>query len=262
VIRRLAYTGLGAALVAAFAVWAQQSGSGLPGGAVNTTQVKLNGTSFGGVGPGAAGEVLTSNGAGMLPSYQPAAGGGCSPAGDEFDVLLDDGAGGCTSLGVGASGEVLTSAGAGMSPAWTAAPGIVSGSFSATFNDGFTTDPSFTFDYYIINTLATIMFRGNSNLGGTSDSAQFGTTGTPVPVGLRPSGLRQSGPIMVGTNNGVAESGICMRIDNLGNITMIRAGNTVGGATNVCGSAGTWTASGSKNIAAQTSPHGFTYNLN
>lgn len=51
-------------------IGAQQSGSGVPGGASFSAQYKLNATTFGGATPGAAGTVLTSNGAAAAPTYQ------------------------------------------------------------------------------------------------------------------------------------------------------------------------------------------------
>lgn len=66
-------------VVAAFAaagflsyIGAQQSGSGIPGGSSFSTQYKLNATTFGGAGPGSAGNVLTSNGAAAAPTFQAA----------------------------------------------------------------------------------------------------------------------------------------------------------------------------------------------
>lgn len=67
-----------AALVAAgflSYIGAQQSGSGIPGGSTYSTQYKSNSTTFGGAGPGAAGTVLTSNGAAAAPTFQAASGG-------------------------------------------------------------------------------------------------------------------------------------------------------------------------------------------
>lgn len=71
---------LGVALALTAGIGAQQSGSGLPGGATNSTQIRLNGTSFGGVGPGTSGQCLTSNGAGSPPSFQACGGGGGGPS--------------------------------------------------------------------------------------------------------------------------------------------------------------------------------------
>jgi hypothetical protein len=79
-----------AILIAAAAVTyvtAQQSGTGLPGGATNSTQFKLNGTSFGGAGPGTSGQVLTSNGAGSAPTFQAAGG---TPAGSTTQVQYNN----------------------------------------------------------------------------------------------------------------------------------------------------------------------------
>lgn len=53
-------------------VGAQQSGSGVPGGSTNSTQYKLNPTTFGGTGPGNSGQVLTSRGSALSPTYQDA----------------------------------------------------------------------------------------------------------------------------------------------------------------------------------------------
>jgi hypothetical protein len=49
-------------------------GGSPPAGAVNSTQYNLNGTLFGGVDPGVAGRVLTSNGSGAPPTFQASAG--------------------------------------------------------------------------------------------------------------------------------------------------------------------------------------------
>ena len=96
-------------------VVAQQSGTGLPGGATNSTQFKLNGTSFGGAGPGTAGQVLTSRGVALSPTFQAAGG---TPAGSTTQVQYNNsGAFGASSnltftsassrLGLSGSGSTL-----------------------------------------------------------------------------------------------------------------------------------------------------------
>lgn len=79
----------GAALTVTATVIAQQGGGGRPAGSTFSTQYKINNSTFGGAGPGTAGQVLTSNGAGMAPSFQ-AAGGG-TPGGTSTQVQFNDG---------------------------------------------------------------------------------------------------------------------------------------------------------------------------
>lgn len=79
----------GAALTVTATVIAQQGGGGRPAGSTFSTQYKINNSTFGGAGPGTAGQVLTSNGAGMAPSFQ-AAGGG-TPGGMSTQVQFNDG---------------------------------------------------------------------------------------------------------------------------------------------------------------------------
>lgn len=70
--------GLGVALALGFGAISQQGGGGLPVGTAFSTQYKASSTAFGGAGPGTSGQVLTSNGAGMAPTFQ--AGGSVTPA--------------------------------------------------------------------------------------------------------------------------------------------------------------------------------------
>jgi hypothetical protein len=241
-MKRLLYTSLGLALAVAFGVWAQQSGSGLPGGAVNTTQVKLNGTSFGGVGPGAAGEVLTSNGAGMLPSYQPAAAGGCAPAGMADEVLLDDGAGGCDSLANGSNGDVLT-IDAGV-PIWQAAGGTLSGTFSATFTAACTTDYVQDFSYLVVSNI--VYLTATTNPGNcASDSTSFSTAAGSAPAAIRPNATRRSLYGQAGDNS--VFIGACISIASDGTISY----QTLNTAQLQCLGAASWTAAGSKRVASQ-----------
>src|ERR1041385_1422674 len=71
---RLGWLAAATLSAAAFGTYltAQQGGSGIPGGSSFSTQYKLNATTFGGAGPGTSGQVLTSNGAGLAPTFQPA----------------------------------------------------------------------------------------------------------------------------------------------------------------------------------------------
>lgn len=73
---------LGVIAVLSAATWigvnAQQGGSGKPNGSTNSIQYKQNASTFGGTGPGSAGQVLTSNGAAMPPTFQ--AGSSVTPA--------------------------------------------------------------------------------------------------------------------------------------------------------------------------------------
>lgn len=82
--------GLGVALALGFGAVSQQGGGGRPGGSTFSTQYKINSTTFGGSGPGSMGEVLTSNGAGMAPTFQ--AGSSVTPAAltktDDTNVTL------------------------------------------------------------------------------------------------------------------------------------------------------------------------------
>lgn len=183
------------------------SGGGSPGGSNFATQYRINATTFGGAGPGTSGQVLTSNGAGMAPTFEDAAAGGCAPSGDEFDVLLDDGAGGCTSLGAGTDGQVLTSAGAGMTPAWETA--FEAGMFQLTFADACTTTPTLDVYYLRVGTFVTLSFESMSTC--TSDSANFFSGTGEVPAALRPTNS-VTRTFHRYTDSGTAENGGCILI--------------------------------------------------
>lgn len=79
---KLATVLLGMVLATSAGVYAQISGGGIsggggkPAGSTFSTQYKVSATTFGGTGPGTAGQVLTSNGAGAAPTFQAAGGGG------------------------------------------------------------------------------------------------------------------------------------------------------------------------------------------
>lgn len=79
-------------------------------------------------GPGTAGQVLTSNGAGVVPTFQSGAGTGTvthtAGALTAHQVVLGNGSADVKALGsLGTSGQVLTSGGAGVDPSWTTVAG-------------------------------------------------------------------------------------------------------------------------------------------
>lgn len=80
-MKKLYLFAAGLLAAASIGVLAQVSGGGvegggrIPGGSAFAIQYK-SGNNFGGTGPGSAGQVLTSNGAGAAPTFQAAGGGG------------------------------------------------------------------------------------------------------------------------------------------------------------------------------------------
>jgi hypothetical protein len=68
--------------------------------------------------------VLTSNGAGVAPSWQAATGGFSNPMTTVGDLIVGGAAGAAGRMAAGTSGYVLTSTGPGNAPAWSAASGL------------------------------------------------------------------------------------------------------------------------------------------
>lgn len=242
-------------------LYSQQGGSGRPGGANFSTQYKVSATAFGGAGPGTAGQVLTSNGAASAPTFQDAGGGGCVPAGNADEVLLDDGAGGCSNVsGVGMASQVLTSNGAGMAPTWEDAGGgsASAGSFTLSLDNGCTTTPTITVNYYADGDLVSWFFSAVSGFPCTSDSTSFRTTGTNVPAALRPEAAVVIIPIRFGVRDGGGSN-------FLGTMSLTSGGDVLfGKCTNVtdtgCGSTN-WTGSGA-NKDLPVNAFSFTYSTN
>lgn len=82
--------GLGFTVVLALgSALAQQGGAGVPGGSTFATQYKLNATTFGGTGPGTSGQVLTSRGAGLSPTFQVGGSGG-TPGGSNTQIQFNN----------------------------------------------------------------------------------------------------------------------------------------------------------------------------
>lgn len=153
---------------------AQQGGSGRPGGATNSTQYRVNTTTFGGAGPGAAGQVLTSNGAGSPPTFEDAAGG--NPGGADTQVQYNDNGafGGDAGLTFNETTNALT------------ATGPVSGSVVLVGNGtagapslSFTNDPN-TGLLTNGSGVITISNDGSSNI--TISNASGLQSGTGVPI--------------------------------------------------------------------------------
>jgi hypothetical protein len=271
----LALAGLG--LGAAFGVYvgAQQSGSGLPAGSTFSTQIKLTPVGFGGVGPGSAGEVLTSNGAGMAPSYQAAS--TSSPGGADTNVQFNDAGafGGDTGLtysaagddltigdqmqaarinltnelqlngSAGASGQVLTSAGDNTLPTWstpTAAAAITVGTFAVTYPNCCGTTPTQNWAYVKtsdgVNAYVTVYPTDIAS--GTGDATTFNTAGgTAMPAAVRPLQAATFGGSN-GTDNGTPVA-VTIQFATNGNIFLGNSGfnvNTV------------WTGSGAREFPA------------
>jgi hypothetical protein len=89
------------------------------GGAVQGSVLYYDGTSWVPLAPGANGELLTTQGAGANPSWDPAIN---LPGAAQGSVLYHNGLI-WTFLGPGAAGEFLQTQGAGVNPAWAAAAG-------------------------------------------------------------------------------------------------------------------------------------------
>jgi hypothetical protein len=258
VITRASTLVLGVALSACAWLYAQQSGSGLPGGATNSTQVKVSATAFGGVGPGTSGQVLTSNGAGSPPSFEDSAGGGCAPAGDADELLLDDGAGGCSNVsGLGTATQVLTSNGAGMAPTWedagTGGVTQTTGTFTATWNTGFAVAP--TNDWSWTKTGNVVTLTAQTIVTQTSNAAGFSTGAGGLPAAIRPATIRYFNGIHA-TDNGSSNAVGCISLGSDGNMIMRKS--TSGTAD--C-AANTWTASGSKQLRVDGGTTSFTYEV-
>jgi len=215
-------------------------GGASPGGSNFSTQYRLNATTLGGAGPGNPGQVLTSNGAGMAPTFEDPVAGGCAPSGDEFDVLLDDGAGGCTALGAGTVGQVLTSAGAGMTPTWedTVSQTVSTGNVFL-WTDGCTTTPTSTVTYVVTGSLVTVSLVGVSGFPCTADSTNMSTS-TALPEEIRPA-VRAEGPLFSGMTDNGSPATATLLIETDGTISFCRGGG--------CSSPGGWTASGDRAIS-------------
>jgi hypothetical protein len=92
-----------------------------------------------------------------------------------------------------------------------------SGTFTATFDDACTTSPTTTFDYQKIGNVVTIWPVSTAGFPCTSDSANFTTTGAPVPASIRPA-IIQGNLIATATDNSVAGRAT-MGVTAAGNIT-------------------------------------------
>jgi hypothetical protein len=212
---------LGVSLAVSIGLWSQEGGGPEGGGGVSpggsdfSTQFNDGAGALGGAGPGSAGEVLTSNGAGMAPSFQAAGAAGCVPTGDENEILLDDGMGDCGNVsGLGTSGQILTSNGMGMAPTWEdAGGGAETATFNADLTDGYSTTPTLTFRYYLIGSLVILQVPPMAtNL--TSDSSNKAFNGTPVPAEIRPTTNVSSGVLSSLNNGSIGE--MCVNVATTG----------------------------------------------
>lgn len=182
-------------------------------------------------------------------------GGGCSPAGNADEVLLDDGSGGCGSVsGLGTSGQVLTSNGAGMAPTWEDSGGFTTGTFTATYSDACTTSPTQQWQWVKVGPQVTLYANG-ANISCTSDSGNF-NSGFDIPTAIRPQDTVRF-PLVSVTNNGVNEVA-CISFGSTGVISILRL-DTQLVASLPCVSTQGWTASGNKAVRFITSIRSFTY---
>lgn len=130
-----------------------------------------------------------------------------------------------------------------------------SGTFVATFDDACTTSPTVTFDYQRIGNLVVLMTVSNSGFTCTGDDTDFQTTGTPVPVSLRPSTNAATGIFAGFTNNGTATLG-CMAVLTTGNIIF-----GTSAASAACTYTASWTAAGARGVPLASSPILLSYML-
>jgi hypothetical protein len=131
-----------------------------------------------------------------------------------------------------------------------------SGTFTASWDNACTTTPTATFDYQKLGNVVVVALVSVSAATCTSDTAQFETTGTPIPAALRPSTTARSPVFGDLTNNGLAVGGeFLMKTD--GNIEIAMCTNGVS-----CLDGG-WTGSGLKGINVQGTASGlhFAYML-
>lgn len=127
------------------------------------------------------------------------------------------------------------------------------GSFTVTFDDACTTSPTATFTYLKIGTVVNLSVTAASGFACTGDSANFASTGAPIPAAIRPTNNTADFKIMAGyTDNGVASAGV-INFTSAGNVAFSR----VTGGTTVT----TWTAAGSRNMPS-SQMSGFSYLTN
>lgn len=117
-------------------------------------------------------------------------------------------------------------------------PTQASGSFTATFDDCCTTDLTATVFWWQNGHVAQ-WYVQTTNGPLTSDSANFATTGNPIPSAIRPSLVTSTGLFGGFTDNGAVVLG-CVKI-NGGNFQLGVLNS------NSCNT-GSWTASGTKNL--------------
>jgi len=98
--------------------WVNDS-AGNPAGTNGQVQTNDGGV-FGAISEGTSGQVLTSRGAGLAPTFQTASGG--TPGGTVGQTQTNDGAGGFAGISEGTSGQVLTSNGVGSAATFQNAP--------------------------------------------------------------------------------------------------------------------------------------------
>lgn len=142
-----------------------EGGGRIPGGSAFATQYK-NGNNFGGTGPGTSGQVLTSRGASLSPTFQAAA--TTSPAGSTGAMQYNN-AGAFGGTGPGTAGQVLTSNGAGVAPTFQAGGGVAGSNQQVQFNNS-------------------SAFGGATGLLWNSGTSTFSSTGTTIFTGVTTAG--------------------------------------------------------------------------
>jgi hypothetical protein len=121
------------------------------------------------------------------------------------------------------------------------------GTFTATFDTGFTVPQTQTFVWTKVGSI--VVLRSTTQMTGTSNATSVVTSGTPVPAALRPVALTSFNSVP-GTNNGSAAPA-CIRI-------LVGGGLQYGltDAGNVCQPLA-WSTTGAKAIYGST----FTYSV-
>lgn len=127
------------------------------------------------------------------------------------------------------------------------------GSFTAQFVTACSTTPTIDFTWIKTGDEVTLSTHGGSGFPCTSDSATTSTTGgTGAPVAIRPAHARNFYAAFNGFNNGGATDLLAMQIGTDGVILLRRiASNDFAG----------WTASGSKNVNADSLTSDWTYSV-
>jgi hypothetical protein len=115
-----------------------------------------------------------------------------------------------------------------------------SGNFVASFDTACTTTPTVTFGYVKVGNQVTLLIKSIAGFPCTGDSTSFATTGTPVPVALRPLASRLS-PVLIGCADNGTNVQCLVNVQSSGNVslTLVNGGSTAA-----------WTAAGNRGAGA------------